>query len=88
MTYAVAISHTPDDLPILVAGGGLSHGEHIVHEGPNVPLSNLFLTLLQHQGVETDTFGQSAGGPVLELISRTGKSLRAGLVCSQRERVE
>mgnify|MGYP004360922925 CR=1 FL=1 len=56
-----ANSHTPDDLPILVAGGGLSHGEHIVHEGPNVPLSNLFLTLLQHQGVETDTFGQSAG---------------------------
>ena len=56
-----ANSHTPDDLPILVAGGGLSHGEHIVHEGPNLPLSNLFLTLLQHQGVETDTFGQSAG---------------------------
>ena len=56
-----ANSHTPDDLPILVAGGGLSHGQHIVHEGPNAPLSNLFLTLLQHQGVETDTFGQSAG---------------------------
>ena len=56
-----ANSHTSDDLPILVAGGDFSHGQHIVHEGDNAPLSNLFLTMLQDHGVETDAFGQSTG---------------------------
>ena len=56
-----ANAHTATDLPILVAGGGFSHGQHIVHEGDNAPLCNLFVTMLQDQGVETDTFGQSTG---------------------------
>ncbi len=55
-----ANSHEPKDLPILVAGGGFSHGQHIVHEGRhNAPLCNLYVTLLQSMGVETDAFGQS-----------------------------
>ena len=54
-----ANAHTSTDLPILVAGGGFSHGQHIVHEGDNAPLCNLFVTMLQNMGVETDTFGQS-----------------------------
>ncbi|MXY18087.1 MAG: DUF1552 domain-containing protein [Acidobacteria bacterium] len=55
-----ANAHTPVDLPILVAGGGFSHGQHIVHEGEhNAPLCNLYVTLLQNMGVETDAFGQS-----------------------------
>ena len=54
-----ANSHTSDDLPVLLAGGGFSHGQHIVHEGDNAPLCNLFVTMLQNMGVETDTFGQS-----------------------------
>ena len=57
-----ANAHTPVDLPILVAGGGFKHGQHIVHEGgENAPLSDLFVTLLQRMGVETDAFGQSKG---------------------------
>jgi len=56
-----ANAHTATDLPILVAGGGFSHGQHIVHEGDNAPLCNLFVTMLQDLGVETDTFGQSTG---------------------------
>lgn len=57
-----ANSHEPRDLPILVAGGGYSHGQHVVHDGDhNAPLCNLFLTLLQGMGVETDAFGQSTG---------------------------
>ena len=56
-----ANAHTATDLPILVAGGGFSHGQHIVHEGDNAPLCNLFVTMLQDMGVETDTFGQSTG---------------------------
>ena len=55
-----ANAHTPIDLPILVAGGGFSHGQHIAHEGEhNAPLCNLYVTLLQNMGVETDAFGQS-----------------------------
>ena len=55
-----ANSHEPRDLPILVAGGGYSHGQHIVHDGEhNAPLCNLYVTLLQGMGVETDAFGQS-----------------------------
>ena len=57
-----ANAHTPVDLPILVAGGGFSHGQHVVHEGEhNAPLCNLYVTLLQNMGVETDAFGQSTG---------------------------
>jgi len=57
-----ANSHEPKDLPILVAGGEFHHGQHIVHEGRhNAPLCNLFVTLLQGLGVETDSFGQSTG---------------------------
>ena len=50
-----ANAHTPVDLPILVAGGGFSHGAHIRHEGAhNAPLCNLFVMLLQNMGLETD----------------------------------
>ena len=56
-----ANAHTSHDLPILLAGGGYQHGGHIVHEGENAPLCNLFVTLLQTMGVETDVFGQSTG---------------------------
>ena len=55
-----ANSHEPRDLPILVAGGGYSHGQHVVHDGEhNAPLCNLYVTLLQGMGVEADAFGQS-----------------------------
>lgn len=57
-----ANTHTSFDLPILVAGGGFAHGKHIVHAGEeNAPLCNLFVTMLQYMGVETDSFGQSTG---------------------------
>jgi hypothetical protein len=57
-----ANAHTPVDLPILVAGGDFAHGRHVVHEGEhNAPLCNLFVTLLQAMGVETDAFAQSTG---------------------------
>lgn len=57
-----ANSHEAKHLPILVAGGGHRHGEHVIHEGADdAPLSNLFLTLLQHAGVEINSFGHSTG---------------------------
>ena len=57
-----ANSHVAVKLPILLAGGGFAHGQHIVHEGEdNAPLCNLFVTMLRSVGVEADAFGQSTG---------------------------
>ena len=57
-----ANSHVAVNLPILLAGGGFSHGKHIAHEGEhNAPLCNLFVTMLRSVGVEADSFGQSTG---------------------------
>ncbi len=57
-----ANSHVAVKLPILLAGGGFGHGQHIVHEGEdNAPLCNLFVTMLRSVGVEADSFGQSTG---------------------------
>ena len=57
-----ANSHVAVNLPILLAGGGFSHGKHVVHEGEhNAPLCNLFVTMLRSVGVEAESFGQSTG---------------------------
>ena len=54
-----ANSHSATALPILVAGGPFAHGKHIVQKETSVPLSNLFLTLLQGIGLPIDRFGHS-----------------------------
>ncbi len=55
-----ANSHNAENLPILVAGGDFAHGSHIAHdEKHNAPLCNLYLSLIQQMGAETDQFGQS-----------------------------
>lgn len=57
-----ANTHDNTNLPILVAGGGLSHGQHLAfRRDHNQPLCNLYVTMLQHLGVETESFGSSAG---------------------------
>ena len=59
-----ANSHTNTDLPILVAGGGLKLGEHVVspkEKVKRVPLCNLYLSLLQNMGIQDDHFGTSTG---------------------------
>lgn len=57
-----ANAHTPKDLPILVAGGSFKHGQHHVYSGEDrPPLSNLYVSILQDIGVETDSFGHSTG---------------------------
>jgi len=55
-------THDNTNLPILLAGGGFRHGQHLSfkHEN-NTPLSNLFVTMLQNAGLETDEFGSSSG---------------------------
>ena len=59
-----ANSHTNYDLPIVLAGGGFKHGEHKSYAQESrqrVPLCNLYLSMLQRFGVETDSFGTSKG---------------------------
>ena len=55
-----ANAHHARNLPILLAGGGFQHGRYIVND-EGTPLCNLFVTLLQRQGLEVDSFGQSTG---------------------------
>ncbi len=67
-----ASSHSPKNVPLVLAGGGFKHGQHLnstIDEKTETPLSNLFVTLAQRMGVETDAFGSSssAGIPGLEL---------------------
>jgi hypothetical protein len=55
--------HNHDDLPIVVAGnagGAFSPGRH-VDFGENVPLSNLYLRMLEEFGVDAKRFGDSSG---------------------------
>ena len=54
--------HNCTNLPILLAGGGLRHGRHLAFDrSNNRPLCDLFVTMLQNLGVETETFGSSEG---------------------------
>jgi hypothetical protein len=57
-------AHTNKNLPILLAGGGYKHTTHVVlpaEEGKRIPLSNIYLSMAQRFGVETDSFGRSTG---------------------------
>ena len=55
--------HNHNDLPVIVAGGGggaFTPGRH-VDLGEEVPLSNLYVRMLNEFGVETKSFGDSTG---------------------------
>lgn len=55
-----ANTHDNTNLPILLAGGGFKHGQHLAFKrDTNLPLSNLFLSLLHHLGIDSDQFGSS-----------------------------
>jgi len=56
-----ASSHSNKNLPLLLAGGGFKHGNHMRFEPGNTPASNLFLSMLQRFGLDTDTFNRSSG---------------------------
>ncbi len=59
-----ASSHSNRDLPVILAGGGLDHQGHLIcPEQPQqrVPLANLWLSVLNWFGTETERFGRSTG---------------------------
>ena len=57
-----ANSHATTNLPILLAGGGFKHGQHLVFDKErNYPLPNLFVSMLQRMGIESDRFSTATG---------------------------
>lgn len=57
-----ASSHDNKNLPIVVAGGGFRHGQHLKFDpSRNPPLSNLYVQFLQRLGAEVASFGSSTG---------------------------
>lgn len=57
-----ASSHNNQNLPIIFAGGGFQHGQHLAFDRDhNYPLPNLFVTMLQQLGLEVDEFASSTG---------------------------
>lgn len=57
-----ANTHVTTNLPILFAGGGFKHGQHLAFDrSRNYPLPNLFVSMLQRMGLEVDKFASSTG---------------------------
>ena len=47
--------HNNKNLPIILAGGGFRHGQHLAfNQHNNKPLCNVFVSMLQKMGIETD----------------------------------
>lgn len=52
-----ANSHSNYNLPVLLAGGGFRHGQHLAFDSQsNYPLTNLFVSMLQRLGIEANEF--------------------------------
>ncbi len=57
-----ANSHSNVNLPVLLAGGGFKHGQHLAFDTQNnYPLSNLFVSMLQRLGIEAGEFSTGKG---------------------------
>ena len=57
-----ASSHDNRNMPVLFAGGGFRHGQHLAFDRKNnYPLPNLFVSALQRLGMETEKFATSTG---------------------------
>ena len=55
-------SHDNKNMPVLFAGGGFRHGQHLAFDQKNnYPLPNLYLSALQRQGLEVESFATSTG---------------------------
>ena len=54
--------HNNRNLPIILAGGGFRHGQHLAFDRDNnYPLANLYVTMLQRLGLQVDQFASSTG---------------------------
>ena len=54
--------HSVKNMPVLLAGAGFQHGQHLAFDEDNhPPLCNLYVSMLQRMGIEADKFGSSTG---------------------------
>lgn len=57
-----ASNHNNRNLPIILAGGGFKHGQHLAFDQEeNYPLPKLYVSMLQRLGMETDSFAGTTG---------------------------
>lgn len=57
-----ASNHSNKNMPVMLAGGGFRHGQHLAFDQKrNYPLPNLFVSLMQQMGLEEDKFVSSTG---------------------------
>ena len=57
-----ASGHITTNLPVLLAGGGFKHGQHLAFDAKkNSPLPNLFVSMMQGLGLETGEFASGKG---------------------------
>ena len=55
-------SHSTKNLPVLLAGGGFKHGQHLAFDPQKPPpLCNLFVSMLQRLGLPVDSFSSGTG---------------------------
>ena len=60
--FGDANKHTNTNLPIILAGGGFQHGQHLAFDtSRNYPLPNLFVSMMQRMGIPSDRFASSTG---------------------------
>ncbi len=57
-----ANGHSNQNWPMLLAGGGFKHGQHLAFNTErNEPISKLFVSLLERLGIEADQFSSGKG---------------------------
>jgi len=60
--FGDANKHTTNNMPMILAGGGFKHGQHIAFDTKrNYPIPNLYVSMLQRMGIEADRFASSTG---------------------------
>ena len=57
-----ASAHDNKNMPVLFAGGGFKHGQHLAFDQKdNYPLPNLYLSSLHRLGLQDGAFATSTG---------------------------
>lgn len=60
--FGDANAHICTNMPVILAGGGFKHGQNLAFDrNTNYPLPNLYVSMLQRMGIETDRFASSTG---------------------------
>jgi hypothetical protein len=55
-----ASAHDNKNMPVLFAGGGFKHGQHLAfNQQDNYPLPNLYLSMLHRLGMQDESFATS-----------------------------